>query len=192
MDEVQITNYVLNEMKPEERLFVEAMMLGCEETRADALAMMETAQLLEDGLCAELEARDLQLDGERRERILAAQRTSLWEFLGRVSATAVSLAACVAFSVAAPVISRLALNTEPGRAQLGMRGSAQGLQKSVSESVDVIDPGAFPSVVVEGGESAGANPNTPAVDEFPTRILLPTGTVNFVEMPMPVLGGELN
>ena len=194
LDETQITSYVLNEMKPEERLFVEAMMFGCEKTRADALAMMEMAQMLEEGLGAELAGRDLQLDGRRRELILAAQQTSFWELVGRVSATAVSLAACVAFSVAAPVISRLALNTEPGRAQLGMRSGAQGQQGTGQELVDVIDPGAFPSVVVDGGDSVGSggNSNAPAVDEFPTRILLPTGTVNFVEMPMPVLGGELD
>ena len=185
LDDTQITNYVLNEMKPEERLFVEAMMLGCEKTRNDAIAMMDMAQLLEEGLGAELAGKDFQLDSSRRERILAAERTSLWALVGRVAATVVSLAACVAFSVAAPVISRLALNTDSSRIQASVRN---GVESPTQGGADVIDPGAFPAIVVDNPDANSAS----ASDEFPTRILLPTGAVNFVEMPMPGLGGELN
>ena len=45
LSEIDITNYVLNELEPSERLFVESLMLGCEASRSDALAMMETTRV---------------------------------------------------------------------------------------------------------------------------------------------------
>jgi hypothetical protein len=186
LSEVDITNYVLNELEPSERLFVESLMLGCDESRKDALAMMETARLLEDGLEKELSGLELELDQPRRERIFAYKSSSLWGTVGHVASTLAALAACVAFSVAAPTLSRLALGRDGAKAQADLQAQ-QGVD-SLNVS-DILDPGVFPTFANESSEPAlGSFPS----EDLPTRVLFPTGAVNFVEMPLPALGGDTN
>ena len=185
LSEVDITNYVLNELEPSERLFVESLMLGCNESRADALAMMETARLLEEGLDRELSGLELELDQPRRERIFAYKSGSVWGALGHAASTLAALAACVAFSVAAPALSRLALGRDGSHAQHDL----QTLQNDVSYRSDILDPGAFPTFANDSADTAlGSLPS----EDLPTRVLFPTGAVNFVEMPLPTLGGDTN
>jgi hypothetical protein len=186
LSEVDITNYVLNELEPSERLFVESLMLGCEESRADALAMMETARLLEEGLDKELAGLELVLDQPRRDRICAYKSGSFWRTLGNAAATLAALAACVAFSLTAPPLSRFAL----GREGYNSSSELQGLQSGdVSQRSDIMDPGAFPTFANESGDTGlGISPS----EDLPTRVLFPTGAVNFVEMPLPALGGDTN
>jgi len=184
LSEVDITNYVLNELEPSERLFVESLMLGCDESRADTLAMMETARLLEEGLDRELSGLELELDQPRRERIFAYKSGSVWGALGHAASTLAALAACVAFSVAAPTLSRLALGRDGSHAQY-----VQTLQGDVSYRSDILDPGAFPTFANDSADSVlGSLPS----EDLPTRVLFPTGAVNFVEMPLPTLGGDTN
>ncbi len=187
LSEIDITNYVLNELEPSERLFVESLMLGCKESRADALAMMETARLLEEGLDKELTGLDLGLDQTRREKIFAYRSSSpVWRTLRDGAATFAALAACVAFSVVAPSLSRLALERDGSHFSSDLQAlqTGDGLQRS-----DIMDPGAFPSFANELSETGfGASPS----EDLPTRVLFPTGAVNFVEMPLPALGGDTN
>jgi hypothetical protein len=186
LSEIDITNYVLNELEPSERLFVESLMLGCEASRSDALAMMETARLLEEGLDKELAGLDLGLDQTRRETILAYKSGSIWRTLGNAASTLAALAACVAFSLAAPSLSRLALGREGSKFSADLQALQTG---DASQLSDITDPGAFPSFANESGETGpGISPS----EDLPTRVLFPTGAVNFVEMPLPTLGGDTN
>lgn len=176
-----ITDYVLNELGPRERLYVESMMLGCDQSRREAENLMELSSLLEEGMLNELLGADLSLDEARREKVSEYVPSKVWHPLQRTVATIISLAACVAFSVAAPVVSKIAFKLEPSKAQLAR-------QIFSDEALDVLDPGAFPIAMIETEESLQGQSG----DDFPTRVLLPTGAVNFGEMPMPYLGGELN
>jgi hypothetical protein len=186
LSEVDITNYVLNELEPSDRLFVESLMLGCEEARADALAMMETARLLEEGLDKELSGVELALDQTRRERIFAYKSGSVWRTLGNAVSTLAALAACVVFSLAAPSLSRLALGRESSKSATDLQALQSG---DASQRADITDPGAFPTFANESGETVlGVSP----AEDLPTRVLFPTGAVNFVEMPLPALGGDTN
>jgi len=185
LSEVDITNYVLNELEPSERLFVESLMLGCDDSRADALRMMETARLLEEGLDRELSGLELELDQPRRDRIFAYKSGSVWGALGNAASTLAALAACVAFSVAAPVLSRLALGRDGSQSQ----STHQSQLGDGSFRSDILDPGAFPTLANDSSDTVtGTSPS----EDLPTRVLFPTGAVNFVEMPLPTLGGDTN
>lgn len=186
LSETDITNYVLNELEPSERLFVESLMLGCEQSRADALAMMEMARLIEEGMDRELVTQQLELDPHRREKIFVCKTGSFRQTLTNVASTIAALAACVAFSVAAPSVSRFVLGLDKMNAQsesVTLHGG-DGLYDS-----DILDPGAFPSFASDSSESFQG---TTVSEDLPTRVLLPTGAVNFVEMPLPALGGDTN
>lgn len=174
LSDQDITDYVLNELPPRERLYVESMMLGCERSREDVVVMMEMSRLLEEGMESELVGTDFSLDEERRSTIYAHSSSFAWKAMLRVTATVTAMAACVAFSVAAPVISKFAFRT-PGTKGMDTRIASL-------DSSDVVDPAAFPVVVVESEES----------EEFPTHVLLPTGAVNLGEMPLPYIGTEGN
>jgi anti-sigma factor RsiW len=186
LSEIDITNYVLNELEPSERLFVESLMLGCEKSREDALVMMEMARLLEEGMDRELAAPQFELDPFRRETIFAYKAGSIWQTLRNAGATVAALAACVAFSVTAPSLSRLALDREKTQSQ---PGAYAGLSIDGSAGSDVLDPGAFPSFADDSVEDGAGNQVS---EDLPTRVLLPTGAVNFVEMPLPSLGADSN
>jgi anti-sigma factor RsiW len=95
-----ITNYVMNELEPRERLYVESMMLGCDRAREDAMSLMEVSRLLEEGLEGELLSPKLMLDEQRRNEIFAHSPTHVWESMWRISAAAVAMAACVAATTA--------------------------------------------------------------------------------------------
>ncbi len=182
ISDIDITDYVLNELDPRERLYVESMMLGSDESRVDAMTLMEVSRLLEEGLEDELLSADLQLDSERRAQIFLQAPSDAWQTVWRVASTAVALAACVAFSVAAPVISKLAFR-DTAKSQLAHQ------QPMVEDFSDVVDPAAFPVALVESDD---LNSQATGSEEFPTHVLLPTGAVNFGEMPMPYLGGDAN
>ena len=149
-------------------------MLGCERSREDVVVMMEMSRLLEEGMENELLGADFRLDEERRNTIYAHSSGFAWRAALRVAATVTAMAACVAFSVAAPVISKFAFRTP----------NSKGVDTRIAslEGSDVVDPAAFPVVVVESEES----------DEFPTHVLLPTGAVNLGEMPLPYIGSDAN
>ena len=144
--------------------------------------MMELSRLLEEGMLSELVDRDLSLGSERRESIFASTESqNLWKPVGQLAAAGLALAACLAFSVAAPVLSKLAFRPDTSKGQLLRQGAVDDLS-------DVLDPAAFPVAMFEAEASLQAS----GADEFPTHVLLPTGTVNLGEMPMPYLGGDLN
>jgi len=89
----------------------------------------------------------------------------------------------VAFAVAAPVITKLAFRADSSKAQAALQSS------STDFVLGEEDPAAFPVAKVENPDT-NSFPSAP--DEFPSRVLLPTGAVNFADMPMPYLGGDAN
>jgi hypothetical protein len=160
-------------------------MLGCDKSREDVLAMMEMARLLEEGMDRELAVPQLELDPLRRETIFAYKAGSFWQTLRNVGMTVTALAACVAFSVTAPSLSRLALGRDKLHSQADVLAANGDDTHSPS---DVLDPGAFPTSDADSDDLT----NVPFSEELPTRVLLPTGAVNFVEMPLQTLGGDAN
>jgi anti-sigma factor RsiW len=181
---VEITNYALNELDPRERLYVESMMLGCKDSRRDVLEMIEMARLLEEGMRADAAAMPLALDVNRRREILsAAPQDGAWQNVCRGAAAAVAMAACVAFSIAAPQIWSSALRPIAQQQQQQQMDASRSLAEldswaALLQAASSASPGAFdePEVVVP--------------EEFPTRILVPKGTVGMVDMPVPSLGGS--
>ena len=179
-----ITHYALNELEPRERLYVESMMQGSDASRKDLTAMMEISRLLQEGFEDELKGLDLKLDSTRTAEIFQPKPSHIWENVWRVAATAAALAACVAFGVAAPVITKLAFRTNTSSTQAPVRTALNS-----RTAFDDEDPAAFPVLVTELAEQ---NLQTQASEDLPSRVLLPTGSVNFAEMPMPHLGGDMN
>jgi len=181
---VDITNYALNELDPRERLYVESMMLGCEDSRRDALEMIDMARLLEEGMRADAAAMPMTLDLNRRREILcAAPIDGVWQNVCRGAAAAVAMAACVAFSIAAPQIWSSALRPIAQQQQQQQLDASRSLAEvdswaALLQAASSAAPGAFdePEVIVP--------------EEFPTRILVPKGTVGMVDMPVPSLSGS--
>jgi hypothetical protein len=183
-----ITNYALNELEPRERLYVESMMLACEESRQDALGMIGLARLLEEGMQAEADSLPLALDETRREQIFATRSSDdgLLQHVWRAAAATVAMAACVVFSIAAPQVWNSA-----------MRPIAQQSQLQYQQQADAANLGAeldsWTTLLQAASVAAfGAlEEPEPAVvpEEFPTRILMPKGTVGMLDVPMPGLGG---
>ncbi len=100
LSEQDLTDYALNELNDVDRLYVESMLAASEECRADIVANIEMAQLLEQGFERELmvaERQDLALRDEQRSELGKPQFT--FRYALRDVASALGLAACVAFAI---------------------------------------------------------------------------------------------
>ncbi|MEI6712428.1 MAG: hypothetical protein WCO60_01660 [Verrucomicrobiota bacterium] len=178
LSQQDITDYALNELSSRERLYVESMMLGSEELKEDACAVIEMAKLLEEGFEAEMAWKELSLGDERRSQVLSQLPASAWRGIGKAAAAVAALAACVAFSVAAPVVWSLAMRSD------GVL-SVAGTQKSSVESGVAALPG-------QPSESVFSFQVSPTDESAVAPALLPTGNVGFMEMPRPSLPVDLN
>jgi len=187
--QVDITNYALNELEPRERLYVESIMLGCDSTRTDVLEMIEMAQLLEEGFEAEMGGQELILDASRRNKVLGNVVTEgVWHHVWRTAAAAVTLAACLVFSVAAPVVwnsvSRPSVSSSDNDIAEGLAREDEKPDMASTLQMAVSAAAAAAVAVFEDQDNVQGSS-----EEFPTRILLPTGTVG---LDMPSLGGDGN
>lgn len=92
-----LTDYALDELAPEERLYVESMLAVSEECRNDVYEMIDVAMMLEDGFEREDRklAVDFELTGSQRADLLNVRMPNY--FLRR---TAAVLAAAAAVAVA--------------------------------------------------------------------------------------------
>ncbi|MEY5026510.1 MAG: hypothetical protein RLZZ244_2038 [Verrucomicrobiota bacterium] len=211
LSQQDIVDYALNELDPRERLYVESLMLGSDALREDACEMIEMARLLEQGfaeghLPPSLQAEfDFSLGDSRRRLVLEHSPSMFWKTAGRVALAMGSLAACVAFSVAAPVVWNLAFRQDllagaPGKPSEGvavstspvaMIGGSEG--KGGRSSGSVLEVSA--AVVVPSGEpgvvSYPPNPEEEFVPVPPLGVLPPAGGA-FSEMPLPGIPVELN
>jgi hypothetical protein len=187
--QVDITNYALNELEPRERLYVESIMLGCDSTRTDVLEMIEMAQLLEEGFEAEMGGQEFILDASRRNKVLGNVVTEgVWHHVWRTAAAAVTLAACLVFSVAAPVVwnsvSRPSVSSSDNDIAEGLAREDEKPDMASTLQMAVSAAAAAAVAVFEDQDNVQGSS-----EEFPTRILLPTGTVG---LDMPSLGGDGN
>lgn len=100
LSEQDLTDYALNELQPEERIYVESMLAASEECRNDVCETIEMARLLEQGYERELvaaEIQDLALKPDQRNHLVRPHFT--FRYIMRDVASALALAACVAFTI---------------------------------------------------------------------------------------------
>jgi anti-sigma factor RsiW len=100
LSEQDLTDYALNELQPEERIYVESMLAASEECRNDVCESIEMARLLEQGYEREFvaaEMRELSLKPEQRSNLTRPHFT--FRYILRDVASALALAACVAFTI---------------------------------------------------------------------------------------------
>lgn len=112
-----LTDYALNELQPEQRLYVESMLAVSEECRHDVYEMIDVAMLLEQGF----ERESVKL----AEGLTAEQRNKLITFKPRpryleAAAAVFAAAAAVAFAISHPGLWQV-----PGGAQQVARVSTQ-------------------------------------------------------------------
>jgi len=75
-----LADYALNELPPEERLYVESMLAVSAECRNDVYEMIEMAQMIEEGFEAEDSKHGMTLTGEQRCNVVRVRRGSpSWE-----------------------------------------------------------------------------------------------------------------
>ncbi len=95
-----LTDYALNELPPNERLYVESMLGISEECRNDVYRMLDLSEMLKEGLELE-EDPSFTLDAEQRDRVLAVPAWT-WSGFARRAAAVALLAAGVNFAVTRP------------------------------------------------------------------------------------------
>jgi len=83
-----LTNYALNEMQPEERLYVESMLAVSEECRSDVYQMLEVSEMLKEGFEREELGAELLLNDDQRVRVLDVPRFYWRGFFQRAAAAA--------------------------------------------------------------------------------------------------------
>ena len=98
-----LTNYALNELSPEERLYVESMLAVSEECRNDVYQMLDVSEMLKEGFEQSEYGSDLLLNDEQREKVLEVPRFHWRGFLQRAAAIAL-LAAGTAYTMTRPAM----------------------------------------------------------------------------------------
>ena len=95
ISEQELTDYALNELGPDERIYVESMLGASEEAREDIYQMIEVAMMLDAGFEREETREPAVLTAEQRRALLGLRVPNV--FL-RNSAATLAAAACVAFA----------------------------------------------------------------------------------------------
>ncbi len=86
--DLDLTNYALNELSPEERLYVETMLGVSGECRNDVYEMLELGEMLKEGYQLQEEHDVLALDEERRTKVLTVSRWNVRALLQQAAAVA--------------------------------------------------------------------------------------------------------
>ena len=88
-----LTDYALNELRPEDRLYTESMLAVSEECRHDIYQMIELAQMLEEGFEREDEKASVVLTSGQRSALLQPQRGyAMWQKIAAVLVAAAGAA----------------------------------------------------------------------------------------------------
>ncbi len=95
-----LTDYALNELPPDERLYVESMLAISEECRNDVYEMLDMSEMLKEGLEAE-EIPDFTLNEDQRSRVLFVPSWTFRGFFSKVAAIAL-LAVGTAYALTRP------------------------------------------------------------------------------------------
>jgi anti-sigma factor RsiW len=123
-----LTDYALNELEPADRLYIESMLAVSEECRNDVYRTIELAQTIESGFERDAASiQDLCLKPAQRANLTRPHYTG--RYLLREAASAIGLAACVAFAITAfGHVNRANANSSAGRV-------AQDVSTKVSATV---------------------------------------------------------
>ena len=97
VSEQDLTDYALNELGPEERIYVETVLAGSEESREDVYAMIDIAMMLDAGFEREQILEPAVLTAAQRRALLSVRGPNI--FL-RNSVAALAAAACVTLAFA--------------------------------------------------------------------------------------------
>ena len=173
-----LTDYALNELPPDERLYVESMLGVSEECRHDVVQMLELSELLKEGM-ERSDSDELTLNAEQRAKVLDVPA---WHWRGILQ----KAAAILLLSVGTAFIA-----TRPGFWEKG--GAAADRLASVGPAVQ----GMFAEVQEKGFARS--------VEEFRSRLEKLSGQVAetewqfaaqpavctppvWIDMPMPEIG----
>jgi anti-sigma factor RsiW len=171
-----LTDYALDELPAHERIYVESMLAASEECRNDVCQMIEMARLLEQGYEREVvaaEIRALSLNAEQRTELGKPHFTM--RCVLRDVASALSLAACVAFAIT----KFDAASIEGARTAAGKVASASVQAAASVQAPEGIDLAKALASLREMAEessklipvSADALPEPPAICTPPTLVL---------------------
>lgn len=112
-----LTDYALNELNPEHRIYVESMLAVSEECRNDVYEMIDMAMLLQKGFERESAKLAEGLTSEQREKLITFKPRPRYI---ETAAAVFAAAAAVAFAISHPGIWQM-----PGGAQQVARVSTQ-------------------------------------------------------------------
>jgi anti-sigma factor RsiW len=101
LKEQDLTDYALNELPPDERIYVESMLGLSEECRNDVYEMLELSEMLKDGMQRTDEADSLVLSDEQRCKVLAVPAWN-WRATLQKAAAILLLASGTAFTATRP------------------------------------------------------------------------------------------
>ena len=96
-----LNDYALNELPPDERLYVESMLGVSEECRNDDYQMLELGEMLKEGMQRDDEKQILALDDARRAKVLSVPAFN-WRGVVQRTAAMLMLSAATAFTVTRP------------------------------------------------------------------------------------------
>jgi anti-sigma factor RsiW len=159
LSDQDLTDYALNELPPDERLYVESMLAVSEECREDVYRMLDLGEMLKEGLELE-EDPTFTLDESQRNRVLDVPSWTWTGAIRRVAAVAI-LVAGVSYVVTSPgvwnqggTVDKLA---DAGQAVQSLVGNLQinDSSKSAEEFVARLKAAASsvaPSIELTSGE----------------------------------------
>jgi hypothetical protein len=120
-----LTDYALNELAPDERLYVESMLAVSEECREDVYRMLDLGEMLKEGLEME-EDPTFTLDESQRNKVLSVPSWT-WAGVTRRVAAITLLASGVAFGITRPGV------WEQGGTVEKLAGAGEAVQSLVGE-----------------------------------------------------------
>ena len=131
ISEQDLTDYALNELGPEERIYVETMLGASEEAREDVYKMIDLVMMLNAGFDRQQDREPAVLTAEQRRALMSERGPNI--FL-RNAAAVLAAAACLALAYAHQdawmprlrLPQATAANSAPGKT--GMQASAAGQQ----------------------------------------------------------------
>jgi anti-sigma factor RsiW len=122
-----LTDYALNELQPEERLYLESILAVSEECRHDVYQMIELSQMLEEGFEKEEARQQALLTGDQRADLLRVRRAG-YAFWQKIAAVLVA-SASLGFTIS---------HTELGRMEAPARHVAQASKHAARVMVDAV------------------------------------------------------
>jgi anti-sigma factor RsiW len=131
LTEQDLTDYALNELAPDERLYVESMLGASEECRNDVVQMLEMGEMLKDCMRRAEEEELLMLSDEQRTKVLEVPAWN-WRGVIQKAAAILMLSAGTAFIATRPGIWQ-----KTGVAVDGLASAGQAVQEMVADAQEL-------------------------------------------------------